>query len=204
MAMCMSGAELIDVPKDIEKLFRFLSESDLGDVAEGSANTDAELQQYVLRKARLLIARSANLPSDAAYDLRQRAFLRYYKLTDEQREQIKDPRAYLYSIIKNEFFDYIQEQGIGSITQLEAAEERGSRFQTPDERKSIESNILLQAIWAQLDGEEQRLFDLMIQGYTSKELALRIGISPSAARKRISRLRDVLKELLTENRAQSG
>ncbi len=203
MAVYIGGVELTDLPEDLEKQYCFPSEKDAENVDEVSANADAQLQQYTLRKARLLLSKWSNMPSDAAYDLRQRALLRYYKLTKAQREQIKDLKAYMYRIIKNEFIEYIKDQGTSSLIQLEAAEESGTTFQTTDERKSIETRILLKEIWAQLDGEEQHLFDLMIQGYTDKELALRLGISPSAARKRISRLRDVLEELLIESRAQS-
>jgi RNA polymerase sigma factor (sigma-70 family) len=191
-----------DVSKDPNQQNKFSSEGAEENADEESITADADLQQYVLRKARLYLARWRNAPSDAAYDLRQRAFLKYYKLTEAQRKGIIDRRAYLNKVVKNEAADYIRTQHPDSIIQLDADEGGGLERQTPDEHKNIESGILLHEIWAQLEGDERHLFELIIQGYNSMELAVRLGISPPTARQRVSRLRNVLKELLMESQAR--
>lgn len=163
-----------------------------------TALTDAELRKYLLRKARLLIYRRPDIPSDAADDLTQRALLKYYDLPEERRDRIVDSRAYLYTVIRNELSDYVREQRPGSVLPLETAENPLAETPAPGGRERLESDILFHEIWTQLEGDERLLLEFLLLGYSGKELAIRLGISPAAATKRVERLRRLLKELLTE------
>jgi len=63
-----------------------------------------------------------------------------------------------------------------------------------DPAREAEFHDAARALYAQLNETEQSILELRLQGYTTKEIAARLGINPIALRVRLSRLRKRLEE----------
>ena len=66
--------------------------------------------------------------------------------------------------------------------------------QAPDPAAEAAFRDAARNLYAQLNEVEQRIIDLRLEGYSTDEMAERIGISPIALRVRMSRLRKRLEE----------
>ena len=145
--------------------------------------------QYALHTARFLLHKT-NLPSDLAEDIAQQAMLQYLAIS---KQDVKNPKAYLFSIVKNEMINRLrEEQENDSLDNPEGIELNRYTSITND----LDSHVLVREIWAKLAGEDRRLFELLILDYRGPELARRLGITEAAARQRTSRLVAKLKTML--------
>jgi RNA polymerase sigma factor (sigma-70 family) len=61
-----------------------------------------------------------------------------------------------------------------------------------DPARAAQSNDAIRRLWDNLDGPEQRLVRLRLDGYSTAEIASELGLSPVALRVRMTRLRQRL------------
>jgi RNA polymerase sigma factor (sigma-70 family) len=159
--------------------------------------SDTLLMNYALQSARFFIHRM-KLPNDLAEDIAQDAVLKYHQFGKRQ-QQIKNRRAYVHSIVKNQILDHLRHEAGGHYVSLEPSETQ----QTPlvaeptVAAQAIESRILVHEIWRHLDQSDRTLFELLMLGYRGNELAHRLMISSAAARQRTRRLITKIKPFLT-------
>lgn len=171
-----------------------------GDAAEskGSTTGEVELGKEVLQIARYL-SRRMNLPLDMADDLGQTTLLRYLYIDPEERKQIRNRKAYLYQMMKNQVLTQIKKEKPRVLTSLDSAETEHPNLNSElvDNSSDIELGVLARQVWNQLGPDDRRLFDLLTFGYSGRELAFKLGVSADAARQRVSRLKVKLNAMLT-------
>lgn len=129
------------------------------------------------------------------YQLSVEKLLRY--VHDAPPVQIKQPLGYFYRVLSNEARDIFKKEHRRENVALEdVAEQRLSdNFDTV---QSIESGILLREAMDMLDGEQRKMFDLWLQGATTRQMASAFGVSHVTIATRLAQIQKrVLKALLT-------
>lgn len=133
------------------------------------------------------------LSQSAAEDVSQTVMLILSKMPKEKLVQIDNLEAYVYTMARNEAIRF------GSKPQhyqenLDSHSTAYSDGSTGAEH--VEQTVLLNEIWAQLNPEDREILQLTIFGCGAKEIGERLGITPVAARQRLSRLRGRLRQLV--------
>lgn len=129
-----------------------------------------------------------NADFDDAEDLTQQTFLRIWAWLGGN-EPINKEKAFIFSVAKNVRNDYFR----GKAAQIvctdisEAMENMGSE----DFSASVEALVFLQS----LPLEDRQLIELKRRGLSSKEIGRTLGLSASAVRTRVQKLRSKLKKL---------
>lgn len=159
-----------------------------------SPELDSRLSGYVRRSLRDL-----NLPHTAFDDIRQEVLLKLMPLSDERWEEIENVDGYLFTVVRNEARRFRERTTHSSEISVDQEESRIQLSDYASDARRIESGILLRDVWKKLSAEERQIFQLMIIGYNDKEMALRLGISHTNARKRVSRLRARIRGLMLES-----
>lgn len=152
------------------------------------------LDPQLSQKVRLMIRKAVRirqLPPEAADDLRQLVSIRLLSLDEEKRQSIDQTENYVATIVRNEANTLLGQLGkpVVSLEDISLSDEL-------DSQRRIEAAILLREIPKLLEGEELRLFNMLLFDYDRKEIALALNITHDAARKRISRFRSRLVELV--------
>lgn len=162
-----------------------------------SSDVDETLVRDVLRIARRLVVKMTG-NAEKAEDLAQLALLKYLQLDENKRQQIRNPYAYLYTLMQHELLNEIGKERahlIDSITSLTPETIGPSRAASAE---GVHVAVLLREIWNQVNAEDRRLLELFSFGYDGPEIAQRLNISNAAARQRISRLKSKIKAILIE------
>lgn len=120
-------------------------------------------------------------------------------LSDERWEEIENVDGYLFTVVRNEARRFRERTTHSSEISVDQEESRIQLSDYASDARRIESGILLRDVWKKLSAEERQIFQLMIIGYNDKEMALRLGISHTNARKRVSRLRARIRGLMLES-----
>lgn len=151
------------------------------------------------------IVQKMNLPRDSAEDLAQQGLLKYFQLSWTQRGAIENRRAYLYQIIRNEAASqaYANRHSIVRPVMDDGGEWKAEEFGA-FYHQCIEFSILAREVFDQLEPDERSLCEMLVVGYQGSELGFRLGISSEAARQRVSRLRNKLKQRLIENKKRKA
>lgn len=154
-------------------------------------SADPDVQRRITLFARKAVRRM-NLPRASAEDIAQTVLMKLSALPKERLEEITNVTAYLMRIVMNEAADFYRTLEHETADPPQPFEE-SHYLSVPD---SMEAGILLKEIWTQLNDRDRSLLQLMILGYTDKEISLRLRISYASSRKRISRLREKINLLL--------
>jgi RNA polymerase sigma factor (sigma-70 family) len=177
------------------------SEPAVADVAEktraGLTTGDEQLIDGALRTARFVL-RELNQPLDAAEDLRQVGLLKYFEIDRATRSQIQNKKAYLYRIMRNNMLNQIRKEKNVVLESLESLESKSVESQMIVTTGAVETAALLDEVWSEIETDDRRLFELLSFGYTGREVAFQLDISNEAARKRVSRLKAKIREILVE------
>ena len=165
---------------------------------------EGEEFRHRLRKIARIVLRKMNRDLQETEDLVQTALLRLYQIDAKRRSEIKDSNAYLYRLMINEVLNRTRKQRsyVVSLDSLETQDLLASNrnlVENPD----FNISLLLRELWRQFESEERRLFELIIFGYNSKEIALRLDISEEAARQRVSRLKAKIRANLAGKRVST-
>lgn len=153
------------------------------------------LRRYVKRITPIMLYK-ANLPIELTDDVSQSAFLRFAGVSEERKRQIINKEAYLRSIIANVINDHIKREVLAKCQYVEESDYKlldNAAITQPDD---VHFRVLLEQVLKQLSSDERLLLKFLSLNFKGKELAARLGVSEPAARKRTSRLRVKLKELL--------
>lgn len=135
----------------------------------------------------------------SADDCVQEAFLVYYNRL-LSGESIENPRAYLYRTADNFVKRAVEAYGRSAkrTVPLEEAEELHSE-DLPFDIENTDYDALAQGLLNTLSEQEKQFYKLKyIERLPLSEIAERLEISPTAAAKRSSRLRQHIKEKLTD------
>lgn len=112
-------------------------------------------------------------------DITQQVFLRLYNSRTEFSNQNRSPLNYLYTIARNCLADFWQKQ---NRTPVNLPED----FDTPDSHDVPEatlSQIAAEQLLQIVDSEEREILTLrLIEGFSSREVALKINKSEAAVR----------------------
>ena len=121
-----------------------------------------------------------------AEDLLQETFIKALSNQDLLVELgEKERRAWLYKVARNLFYDACRRQTVRRRSPAQAEEASDGGF------SEAEAAMLLSALPQDLS----RLFSgRYLEGYTSRELAEKYGLSPSGVRAALSRARKLLRE----------
>ena len=129
-----------------------------------------------------------------AEDLLQETFLKALSNLDLLEELgEKQRRAWLYKVARNLFYDRCRRQALERAHQAPA--EEADACDSDICFSEIETAMILSALPPELS---QVFIKRYFQGYSSKELAVEYGLSPSGVRAMLHRARAILKEKLSE------
>jgi len=161
-----------------------------------SALEDSEFRKRLADAVKVAI-RDLRLPDSARDDVTQIVLMKLFTLDKDALQAIENFNAYLHKAARNEALRF-QQRSKSSISdlQIESDDEYLILSDKSEDAKRIESEVLLREAWASLKDDERDLFRLMLIGYREKDMAVRLGVSYDAVRKRVSRLREKLIELL--------
>lgn len=162
--------------------------------SEGLENS--ELRERVADAVKVAI-RDLRLPDAAREDVTQTVLMKLFTLNNDALRAIDNVNAYLYKAARNEALR-LQQKSKSGARDVQIEYDDGELFLSDksDGAKRIESEVLLREIWQSLKDDERDLFRLMLIGYREKDMAVRLNVSYDAVRKRVSRLRNKLLELL--------
>lgn len=139
-----------------------------------------------------------NGDSENAEDCMQNTFMVFYNKM-KSKEEIINPRAYLYKIANNFILKCIEENAKNNskIVPLDDYTEK-----TVDKRDEIDSNLDYQLLNERLNkvlnpDEQQLLKFKYIYDMSIEQVAAQLGIKPQAAAKRLQRLRDKIKHSIS-------
>jgi len=158
---------------------------------------DRELTDKALVTARAVL-RELDRPLEAAEDLRQSALLKYFQINQSKRAQLQNKKGYFYFIMRNVVLNQIRSEKKLNIQSLEVLEHPEQQLVIT--QRSVEAATLLRELWGEIEADDRRLLELMLCGYTPGEVAVKLGISSDAGRKRMSRLRARIKALMGEKK----
>lgn len=144
---------------------------------------------YVRNAARDLV-----LPDSATDDVAQIVIMKLLTHDREKLRSVRDFDSYLFRIARNEALRFQQRSKTKQLVQADDDSEPISDRSAFSQQ--VDSYILLKEIWGTLQNEERELFRLMLIGYKAKDIALRLGLSHDVVRKRVSRLREKLRQLI--------
>ena len=139
--------------------------------------------------------RELGLPEAVAEDVYQSVLTTLSRFSKERLQQIDDIKGYTYKMLRHEALKTCRKN---NRLQVSIDETPASYSDGSASAEGIESRILLKDIWLRLNIEERELLRLLIFGYEAKWIATRLEISHDSARKKISRLRKKLRDLLFE------
>lgn len=123
-----------------------------------------------------------------AEDLLQETFMKALSNLDLLEELgEKERRAWLYKVARNLFYDACRRRTVEQNNQIQAEEETDGGF------SEVEVAMILSSLPPDLS---QFFIKRYFDGYTSKELAVEYGLSPSGVRAALSRARKLLREKL--------
>ena len=123
---------------------------------------------------------------DDAEDLTQQAFMQLWAWLPN-RYLIENKKALIYQIAKNVKLDKFRKNKLMLETMLLPED-----FD-PMDRNSFSNMIDYKMSVYQLKPKEQNLLLMSLQGYNSKEIGKAMGITPSAVRSRLQKIRNKLK-----------
>lgn len=158
-----------------------------------------EIQRRVSRIVRRVLF-NLRMPDSAVDDVCQAVLIRLLALKDDPALEIRNLDAFLFTIARNEALRFREKAGDKLHVPFEEDQITPGLSDNLSELRRIESGVLLRNIWKRLSDEERDIFQLLIIGYDGKEMALRLGVKHDVARKRVSRLREKLRELLLVQR----
>lgn len=121
-------------------------------------------------------------------------------LSADRWNEIENIDAYLYTVVRNEARRFWQNTQQELEISVETDEGQIQLSDYASDARRIESGILLRDIWKKLTSEERQIFQLLIVGYNDKEMAFRLGISHATSRKRVSRLRAKVRQMILGHR----
>src|SRR5260370_16203841 len=139
-------------------------------------NEEVDLESVSPQLARYALQRM-NLSLEMAEDLGQTGLLKYLQISEDQRRRIRNPRAYLYRIIRNELLNQIRKEDPRAIISLESVETNEMGFQFAEDASSVEIGLMLKEVWTALEGDDRRLLELLTFGYNGREMAARLGVT---------------------------
>jgi RNA polymerase sigma factor (sigma-70 family) len=161
-----------------------------------SALEDSEFRKRLADAVRVAI-RDLRLPDSVRDDVTQIVLMKLFALNKDSLRAIENFKAYLHKAARNEALR-LQQRSKSSAPdlQIESDDEYLVLSDKSEDAKRIESEVLLREVWESLNDDERDLFRLMLIGYREKDMAVRLGITYNAVRKRVTRLRKKLIELL--------
>jgi len=138
---------------------------------------------------------------EPAQDVAQEVFRRIVQYCNFQELQDADEfLAYLRAVSLNASRDALRRLAPRAadvpLEDLETGREPRSRPETPEE--ILLARQLREELLAQLDPTDQKLLQLLIAGYSLGEIAKRLGLTYSNAGVRLYRLREFLRDYITE------
>ena len=164
-----------------------------------SENEEPSLDSIELRKrvadfVRLAV-RDLTLPDSASEDLSQIVFIKLLTLNTQKLRAIENFNSYLFKMARNEALRFQQKSKPTQHVQFDDEVEslQSDRFEYAHQ---VESDILLREVWQTLRDDERELLQLIIIGYKESDMASRLGLSYDVVRKRVSRLRAKLRDLI--------
>lgn len=135
---------------------------------------------------------------DEAQDCVQEAFLRICKYVEKKKE-IKNPRAFLYRILKNIIIDRYRKHKPESLDEI--IEESGAKEQE-SAQANLEKTVSAKHILRKIEQIEEQYRKPFIMRYvhdlSPKEIAKALRISENTASVRIHRAKKLVKELFTD------
>ena len=157
------------------------------------------LEPMLLASARKLVS-----DPDAARDLVQEAFARL--LAIDGWAQIEAPHAYLLRMMRNLAFEKLRRAKIARFEQLTLAEDFDVVDESPDAFQVLSGREQLARLDAALKGlpERCRLVFVMrrIEERSPREVAKRLGVSPSTLEKRLARAHYLVAKALAASPAR--
>ncbi|NQY23476.1 MAG: RNA polymerase sigma factor [Campylobacteraceae bacterium] len=133
---------------------------------------------------------------DNAKDVVQEAYFRMLKVNQD----INNERAYLYKLSRNIVIDQARKHKITAQTVYEEEQHTIPHEQQPDELayKSNQHKVLMEIVLS-LPTKNQQAFILhVIDGFSRKEISIKMGISIAAVEKHIIRASEKIKDKLSD------
>jgi RNA polymerase sigma factor (sigma-70 family) len=162
--------------------------------SEGPFLDGSEFRKHLADVVKVAI-RDLRLPDSACDDVTQIVLMKLFTLNKDALRAIENFNAYLFKAARNEALR-LQQQSKSSGQIPNDDENLVVLTDKAEDAHRIESEILLGEIWETLKDDERELFRLMLIGYRETDMAVRLGLPYSVVRKRVSRLRAKLRELL--------
>lgn len=137
---------------------------------------------------------------ESADDCVQEAFLVYYNKLLSGVE-FENSRAYLYRTVDNFAKRAVEDyyKSLKRTVPLDEAEDECADVLPFENTENIDYDILAQKLLDTLSEQEKQFYKLKyIENLPLSEIAVKLNISPTAAAKRSSRLRQHIKEKLTD------
>lgn len=133
---------------------------------------------------------------EKAKDIIQEAYSRMFEVS--KTTPIDNKRAYLYKLARNIVIDQSRKEK--NAVQIEYEEEEHSipQEQQPDEQisKASQQELLLKILYSLPEKNQQAFILHVFEGYSRREIALKMGISTAAVEKHIIRASEKIKEKL--------
>lgn len=133
---------------------------------------------------------------DNAKDVVQEAYSRMLRVNQD----INNERAYLYKLSRNIVIDQARKHKITAQTVYEEEQHAIPQEQQPDELayKTNQHEVLMEIVLS-LPAKNQQAFILhVIDGFSRKEISIKMGISIAAVEKHIIRASEKIKDKLSD------
>lgn len=153
-----------------------------------------KLYRHAWPFVRAIVYRRLGGVEDLAEDAAQEVFIRLLRSCPFSELRSPDAfRGYLWRVSDNVARTY-RRRIMARQVMLTKEEALAANDASPDGPDDIELGQLLQDVWRGLSAPDRRLLRMLVEGYSIREIAHKLGVSYGAAAIRLMRLRNKLRK----------
>ncbi len=151
--------------------------------------------------ALIAFLRGQGASPDLAQDAAAEAMVELYKHSHSDKPRIANPKAWVYTVARRIMFKNLRAEQKRSTVHEQLADELADDLSwlTPPAADLAESRILTEELLARYRAtagpRERAVLELLLDGFTYREIAEKLLISESSARTYVARLRDRLRHI---------
>lgn len=160
-------------------------------------NTQFELYRNSIFK---LCMSKLNCDIELSEDCTQETFVVFYNRL-KKGERFENPRAFLYRTAQNYILKAVNKRAKKTSNETDLNEDTAIELVSHIDsvENDIDYSILTDRIYSVLDDDERRLFDLrFVDDMSVNDIALELGIKPTACSMRINRMRQKMKRIVLD------